>query len=37
MQIIAAPFQESMVFRVAHAYEKATAWHQKAQPLAYRL
>jgi len=33
MQIVAAPFQEGMVFRVAHAYEKAAGWHTKAPPL----
>lgn len=27
MQIAAKPFDEGMVFRVAHAYEQATTWH----------
>jgi aspartyl-tRNA(Asn)/glutamyl-tRNA(Gln) amidotransferase subunit A len=29
MQIAAAPFDEAMVYRVAHAYERATQWHQR--------
>jgi aspartyl-tRNA(Asn)/glutamyl-tRNA(Gln) amidotransferase subunit A len=29
MQIAAKPFDESMVFRVGHAYERATPWHQR--------
>jgi aspartyl-tRNA(Asn)/glutamyl-tRNA(Gln) amidotransferase subunit A len=28
LQIAAKPFDEPMVFRVAHAYERATNWHQ---------
>ncbi|MGA9800459.1 MAG: amidase [Terriglobales bacterium] len=32
LQIIGPPWGESMVLRVAHAYEQATAWH-KRQPL----
>ena len=27
LQIAAKPFDEAMVFRVAHAYEQATTWH----------
>lgn len=33
MQIVAAAFQESMVFRVAHAYERAAGWHERAPRL----
>lgn len=29
LQIAAKPFDESTVFRVAHAYERATPWHQR--------
>jgi aspartyl-tRNA(Asn)/glutamyl-tRNA(Gln) amidotransferase subunit A len=29
MQILAKPFNEEMLFRVAHAYEQATAWHKE--------
>jgi aspartyl-tRNA(Asn)/glutamyl-tRNA(Gln) amidotransferase subunit A len=29
LQIAAKPFEESTVFRVAHAYERATQWHQR--------
>jgi aspartyl-tRNA(Asn)/glutamyl-tRNA(Gln) amidotransferase subunit A len=29
MQIAAKPFDESMVFRVGHAYERATKWHAR--------
>ena len=29
MQIAAKPFDESMVFRVGHAYERATEWHRR--------
>jgi aspartyl-tRNA(Asn)/glutamyl-tRNA(Gln) amidotransferase subunit A len=29
MQIAAKPFDESMVFRVGHAYERATGWHRR--------
>jgi len=29
LQVAAKPFAESTVFRVAHAYERATAWHQR--------
>ncbi|MEN3352452.1 MAG: aspartyl-tRNA(Asn)/glutamyl-tRNA(Gln) amidotransferase subunit [Betaproteobacteria bacterium] len=29
MQIAAKPFDESMVFRVGHAYERATDWHRR--------
>lgn len=28
MQIVGAPFQDATVLRVAHAYEKATAWRE---------
>jgi aspartyl-tRNA(Asn)/glutamyl-tRNA(Gln) amidotransferase subunit A len=29
LQIAGKPFDESMVFRVAHAHERATAWHKR--------
>lgn len=29
LQVIGRPFDEGMVLRVAHAYEKATSWHRK--------
>jgi aspartyl-tRNA(Asn)/glutamyl-tRNA(Gln) amidotransferase subunit A len=29
MQIVAGPFQEGVVFQVAHAYEKAAKWYQR--------
>jgi aspartyl-tRNA(Asn)/glutamyl-tRNA(Gln) amidotransferase subunit A len=29
LQIAAKPFDESMVYRVAHAYERATPWHDR--------
>ena len=29
MQIAAKPFDETMVFRVGHAYERATDWHRR--------
>jgi aspartyl-tRNA(Asn)/glutamyl-tRNA(Gln) amidotransferase subunit A len=29
LQIAAKPFDESTVFRVAHAYERATPWHKR--------
>lgn len=33
MQIVAAPFQEGTVFRVAHAYERAAKWYERKPPL----
>ncbi len=33
LQIIAPPFQESISFRVAYAYEWATEWHKHKPPL----
>ena len=29
LQVAAKPFDESMVFRVAHAYERTTPWHRR--------
>jgi aspartyl-tRNA(Asn)/glutamyl-tRNA(Gln) amidotransferase subunit A len=29
MQIAAGPFQEELIFSVAHAYERATEWHNR--------
>ena len=34
LQIVAAPFQEEMVFRVAHAYERAAGWYRRRPPTA---
>ncbi|MFH1604267.1 MAG: amidase, partial [Pseudomonadota bacterium] len=33
MQIAGRPFEEAMVFRVAHAYEQATAWRKRRPQL----
>jgi aspartyl-tRNA(Asn)/glutamyl-tRNA(Gln) amidotransferase subunit A len=33
LQILAPPFGESTLFRVAHAYEQSTPWHRKRSPL----
>jgi aspartyl-tRNA(Asn)/glutamyl-tRNA(Gln) amidotransferase subunit A len=37
LQVAAKPFDEATVFRVAHAYERATAWHQRHPDLARTL
>jgi len=29
LQVMAKPFDEEMIFRVAHAYEQSTDWHKK--------
>lgn len=29
MQIVAGPFEESLVFQVGHAYEQAAGWHER--------
>jgi aspartyl-tRNA(Asn)/glutamyl-tRNA(Gln) amidotransferase subunit A len=29
MQIASGPFQEELIFRVAHAYEQAMDWHKR--------
>lgn len=29
LQIVAAPLQESRIFQIAHAYEKAVGWHKR--------
>ncbi|MEP7365130.1 MAG: amidase [Acidobacteriota bacterium] len=34
IQFYARPFDESTLFRVAHAYESATGWHKRTPPLA---
>jgi aspartyl-tRNA(Asn)/glutamyl-tRNA(Gln) amidotransferase subunit A len=34
MQIIGKPFDEAMVLRVAHAFERATEWHTRRAPAA---
>jgi aspartyl-tRNA(Asn)/glutamyl-tRNA(Gln) amidotransferase subunit A len=33
VQILAKPFDEASIFRVAHAYEQSTEWHQAQPPL----
>ena len=33
LQIAGKPFDESMVFRVAHAYDQATDWHTRRPPV----
>ncbi|MBM4264331.1 MAG: aspartyl/glutamyl-tRNA amidotransferase subunit A [Deltaproteobacteria bacterium] len=33
MQIVAPPFREDIVFQVADAYERSTAWHKRNPPL----
>jgi Asp-tRNA(Asn)/Glu-tRNA(Gln) amidotransferase A subunit family amidase len=33
MQIAAGPFQEELMFSVAHAYERATDWHKRRPQL----
>jgi aspartyl-tRNA(Asn)/glutamyl-tRNA(Gln) amidotransferase subunit A len=33
LQIIAPPFDEATCFRVAYAYEQATAWHEQQPTL----
>lgn len=37
LQVAAKPFDESAVFRVAHAYERATPWHRRHPDLARTL
>jgi aspartyl-tRNA(Asn)/glutamyl-tRNA(Gln) amidotransferase subunit A len=37
LQIAAKPFDESTMFRVAHAYERATPWHRRHPDLAHTL
>jgi aspartyl-tRNA(Asn)/glutamyl-tRNA(Gln) amidotransferase subunit A len=34
MQIASAPFQEELIFSVAHAYEQATDWHERKPKIA---
>ena len=33
LQVIAKPFDEATMLRVAHAYEQSTAWHEEFPPL----
>jgi aspartyl-tRNA(Asn)/glutamyl-tRNA(Gln) amidotransferase subunit A len=33
MQIASGPFQEELIFSVAHAYEQATDWHKRRPPI----
>jgi aspartyl-tRNA(Asn)/glutamyl-tRNA(Gln) amidotransferase subunit A len=33
MQIVGRPFDESMILRIGHAYERATAWHTRRPSL----
>ena len=37
LQVAAKPFDEATVFRVAHAYERATPWHRRHPDLARTL
>ena len=32
LQLVGHPFQEAMVYRIAHAYERATGWTQRRPP-----
>jgi len=34
MQIAGGPFQEELIFSVAHAYEQATDWHNRRPQVA---
>jgi aspartyl-tRNA(Asn)/glutamyl-tRNA(Gln) amidotransferase subunit A len=34
LQVLAPRFQDSRVFRIAHAYEQATGWHTARSPMA---
>jgi aspartyl-tRNA(Asn)/glutamyl-tRNA(Gln) amidotransferase subunit A len=34
LQVLGKPFGEETMFRVAHAYERSTAWHRDRAPLA---
>ena len=36
MQIVGKPFREAMIYRVAHAYERATEWTKRRPALAER-
>jgi aspartyl-tRNA(Asn)/glutamyl-tRNA(Gln) amidotransferase subunit A len=33
MQIASGPFEEGLIFRVAHAYQEATDWHKRKPPI----
>jgi aspartyl-tRNA(Asn)/glutamyl-tRNA(Gln) amidotransferase subunit A len=33
MQIMGRPFDEPLLFRVGHAYEQSTRWHDMHPPL----
>jgi aspartyl-tRNA(Asn)/glutamyl-tRNA(Gln) amidotransferase subunit A len=33
LQVAARPFEEATMFRVGHAYERATPWHKRRPPL----
>jgi aspartyl-tRNA(Asn)/glutamyl-tRNA(Gln) amidotransferase subunit A len=33
LQLIARPFDEATLLRAAHAYERATLWHERRPPL----
>ena len=35
MQLLAAPFQEDVLLRVAYAYEQSTEWHVRKPPLGH--
>ena len=33
LQIVGRPFEEELVFKVAHAYEQSTPWHKRRPPI----
>jgi len=36
LQVVGAPLAEAMLFRISHAYERATPWHRRRPVLADR-
>ena len=34
MQIVGKPFDEALIYQVAHAYEQATDWIKRRPPMA---
>jgi Asp-tRNA(Asn)/Glu-tRNA(Gln) amidotransferase A subunit family amidase len=34
LQVVGRPFDESTLFRIGHAYQRATGWHRQRPPLA---
>jgi aspartyl-tRNA(Asn)/glutamyl-tRNA(Gln) amidotransferase subunit A len=33
MQVIGRPFDEAMVLRISHAFQRVTDWHRRQPPL----